>query len=224
VRRVLSVVVLALVAVGFVVRPRTEAAPVPKSMKKPLRPLHPSVEKLLTLVSPPASTINPPTDADWADAEKELGTALPDEYKDLVTIYGEGYFTELCVWLYAPKHTEKQFRLVAKNSSFREAYRDGQSAPGSTYSPIFPDDDGYLFVGECAARTLFGYRPSGEPNEWQVLTYSYGRDTRYRESEAGCGLTDLLVQLAEGKSGFWLNKFPHFTPPMVFYPNEPKKK
>ncbi len=215
-------------AVGLLLTPlpSSEAAPVPKSMKKPPRPLHPSVAKLIKLVPPPANPINPPTEADWADAEKELGTALPDDHKDLMTTYGEGYFSDLVIRLYSPRHTLDNLHLLANQRGYREGYHDAVGTPLESYNiPIVPDDGGYLFVANCATGQAFGYHPSGPPNTWPVFVYEWRglREDRHNEW-CDVGLAELLLEFAEGRSSCSLGRCEEFLEPMVFHPFEPTKK
>lgn len=193
----------------------TEAAPVPKALP---HKLHPAVEKLVKLVPPPAAPQGVPTAADWAAVEKALGTSLPDDYKDLVTMYGEGYFTDEVVWLYAPKHSLPHKRVAEVNLGFRKSLHDEMKEFGTQSGPpMFPDEDGYLFVRTTSGGRDMSYRPSGKPNEWRAAP-------RQQVEECKVGLAELLLALAEGKSTSTLAELKGFDPPMKFFPHEPDGK
>lgn len=51
-------------------------------------------DALVRLCPPPA---DPPPAVGWAQAERALGTALPDDYKQLVEKYGDGILDET-IW------------------------------------------------------------------------------------------------------------------------------
>ena len=215
-----GLVAVCLVAVSLL-PPATEAAPVPK----PPRPLHPTVVKLAKLVAPPAEPQRRPTVTDWAAAEKALGTPFPDDYKDLVATYGEGYFTdEEVVWLYTPKHSQPHFRVAENNLLYRKAAQEEWEQLGSRENPpIFPDEGGYLFVGTTAVGKDLSYRPSGKPNEWSVVLYWWRGAERKRVEECKVGLAELLLALAEGKSTCSLAALKGFDPPMKFVPHREEK-
>jgi hypothetical protein len=130
------------IGVVAVACPLAEAAPMPKSMRTP-RAVHPTIEKLIKLVPPPAHPFNVPTDADWAAAEKELGTPLPEDYKDLVNTYGEGCFSDLYICLFSPRHSLDNLHLLANQRRYRQGQHDAVGTPAEPYNvPIKPDDGG----------------------------------------------------------------------------------
>lgn len=58
-------------------------------------PMH----RLVTRVPPPG----PPARREWASVERCLGTRLPDDYKDIVTWYGDGlFFDAVSLWMPIP--------------------------------------------------------------------------------------------------------------------------
>ncbi|GAB08345.1 hypothetical protein GOARA_008_00450 [Gordonia araii NBRC 100433] len=59
-----------------------------------------TIDDLITLVPPPAA----PPEFDFDACEKLLGTRLPDDYKDIVAVYGTGEFNDdLTLWV--PQHS-----------------------------------------------------------------------------------------------------------------------
>ena len=54
-----------------------------------------SIADLMKLVPPPAKPFEVGTLAEWAKVEAELGTQLPQDYRDFVFAYGSGLFAGL---------------------------------------------------------------------------------------------------------------------------------
>jgi len=49
-----------------------------------------SVIDLAKLISPPSSPNEAPQQNEWPQIETQLGTSLPADYKDLISLYGTG--------------------------------------------------------------------------------------------------------------------------------------
>lgn len=68
--------------------------------------MHPAAERLSGLI-PPAT---PRRSRDWATVERQLGTPLPDDYKELIETYGGGVFDET-IWLLDPECPDEDYNL-----------------------------------------------------------------------------------------------------------------
>lgn len=71
--------------------------------------MHPAVARLIEIVPPSG----PRRSRDWNAVERELGTPLPEDYKELIEVYGGGVFDET-VWLLDPECPDEDYNLVAQ--------------------------------------------------------------------------------------------------------------
>jgi len=151
-----------------------------------------TIENLIKAVPPPAEPGDPFT-GPWEPVEAELGTALPQDYKDFVRVYGHGYFMQF-LGIDVPRsrnpnmRLERQVRLVC----------DGLRQVGHLAHPLWPERGGLLpFGGTDNGDTLL-WLTRGAPEEWRVVVLS---GDSFGEIEIlDCDLTDFLAGLATGET------------------------
>jgi hypothetical protein len=98
----------------------------------------------------------------WGDVERQLGVALPDDYKELVGSYGAGAF-DAFIWLLNPLTTNEYLNLIVQRdvrlrahaefaAEFAAPYR-GFDGSGGLLPCAFTASQtmGMLFTGTCAA-------------------------------------------------------------------------
>jgi hypothetical protein len=49
----------------------------------------PAIRKLTKILPPPSQPVE--ASGDWDEVERTLGTALPDDYKEFISLYGTGF-------------------------------------------------------------------------------------------------------------------------------------
>ncbi|MEU6175366.1 SMI1/KNR4 family protein [Streptantibioticus parmotrematis] len=163
-----------------------------------------SLAELIRLYAPTAPGRVP----DWAAAERDLGTALPADYRDLVGAFGAGLF-DGHVWLLEPDSPDASHDLVADNDGRMEDFEDfwemGEDKPeqleeegsrlvawGSTYS------------GEVLYWLV---RPGVSPDAWTVMV-NESRGPRWEHHDLTC--TAFLAGVLTGRvrSGILASRLP----------------
>lgn len=148
-----------------------------------------TIEVLLRAVPPPAEPFEA-FDGPWDLIEKALRTALPQDYKDFVRIYGSGYFMEL-VRIPVARSREPLGRLVT-NAEFTS--RTFFPEDLGTYS-FWPTPGGFIPFGSTDFGDQLLWLPRGEPDNWRVVVWGRGFGT-YETFD--CDMTGFLAGLATG--------------------------
>ena len=159
------------------------------------------LEKLIAIVPPPLQPVDAGTPEQWEAVEQELGTALPQDYKWLVNIYGVGWFANwICV--YSPFSTSKLgFPLIqpglwlwiGKVGTFPEYHHP---------FPVFPTQGGLLPWGTDDNAGPFCWLTEGEPADWTIVNLDNHYSEAYRQ--VSTNLTGLLAGWFSGEiTGDW---------------------
>jgi hypothetical protein len=150
-----------------------------------------SIQALLEVAPPPLT----PFEAfagPWEPIEAELGTALPQDYKDFVRLYGAGYFMEfLGVSVPRSKNPNTRFESEVGLICGTFADWDDEELP----YPMWPDPGGLIPFGGTDNGDYLFWLPQGAPDDWGVVVWDRGM----QQFEAlNCRLTDFLAGLATG--------------------------
>jgi len=149
-----------------------------------------TIEALLKAVPPPAAPVEA-FQGPWAAVEAEIGTPLPQDYKDFVRRYGSGEFLEF-FRIYVPWSWHRDARLVPEISRLREAFAEYEELP----YPMWPEPGGLLPCGDSDFGDVFFWLTRGAPNEWTVAFWDRGM----QEFELfDCDLTDFLAGVVTGR-------------------------
>ena len=132
-----------------------------------------SIEELRSIVPPPREPVFIGSATAWKEVEDELGLTLPDDYKQLVTIYGLGCFGGF-VWPlnpFVPRfHAASLFRLEAGINLMKLLDTARLDDPGSFPSlPAYPSLNGLLPWGAEDTGGLQGWLTNGNPNKWDTI-------------------------------------------------------
>ena len=164
----------------------------------------------LTAVVPPPQDENPVTQADWDAVEHELGLRLPDDYKDVVRIYGDGTFGDF-IHLYQPTSPNNPDHDLANRRRIDlDALRSIQED--------FPEDVPYRLTDPSELLPL-GLTDNGDVIYWHLhnpkdpdaWTLVIG-DSRDPEWDTFPGdVTSFLAQVLTGRTriSVFPAKFPH---------------
>ncbi|MFZ3007111.1 MAG: SMI1/KNR4 family protein [Phenylobacterium sp.] len=148
-----------------------------------------TIENLIRVVPPPVA----PDEAyagPWEAIEADLGTGLPQDYKDFVRLYGFGSFMEF-VGVHVPVSWSPYVRLQSEVRVICDVLRDDEDRPYS----LWPEPGGLLPFGKTDFGDYLLWLPRGPPDAWGVVVWDRGMG----EYEAfDCGLTDFLAGLATG--------------------------
>jgi hypothetical protein len=159
-----------------------------------------SIEQLTAVIPPPANPVETGTVEEWADLEQRMGLHFPPDFKDLIAIYGTGYFpAEFRIYNPFSKNYGTSFdeafsltESIARNVS--EFGIDGPTLEGVDY-PFYPRLPGLLMCSHSAGfdGEIF-WIASAESADWPVVAAS-----RYIEQPGAtilyhCSLTTFLAK------------------------------
>lgn len=130
----------------------------------------------------------------WELIEAEIRTALPQDYKDFIRLYGNGYFMQF-LGISLPRSRNSNVLLRSAIYWARRAAVDGGFPPEGLPYPFWPDRGGLLAFGSTDNGDTLLWLTEGEPEDWKVVVWDRGLG----EFEVfDCGLTDFLASLATG--------------------------
>ncbi|MEU4421068.1 SMI1/KNR4 family protein [Actinoplanes sp. NPDC024001] len=122
------------------------------------------VERLVALVPPPPprSQVDLP---DWDEVERTLGFPLPEDYKELVNLYGPGTFDDFLV-VFQPNSSSQYSELthaIAEGADSLRSYADsGEALP-------VPIDQLLAIAGTDNGDTVYWVRePGASPDRWRI--------------------------------------------------------
>ncbi|PLW72642.1 SMI1/KNR4 family protein [Streptomyces sp. SCUT-3] len=154
-----------------------------------------SVARLTEILPPPAT----PQPKDWEAVERELGTPLPSDYKQLVDTYGGGVFDET-IWLLEPGCPDENYDLLAASKEREEVLGElwGTGEP----KPVELQEEGARALpwgyGEGGGEFLYWLvRPGQDPDSWTVMI-NEGRGPEWERHPMSC--TQFLVSVLTGET------------------------
>jgi hypothetical protein len=111
---------------------------------------------------------------DWSRVQQQLGAALPDDYRALVTTYGLGCFAKCFLAIYHPFARNPHLNLVAQrdvvvnsNVSFWEMESKSDPGPMARFSFRWSREEVLPVGGTENGDYVFWIR-HGLPNEWTI--------------------------------------------------------
>jgi hypothetical protein len=169
------------------------------------RPMHKNVIELIRLVPPPPKPRY--NRGDWNLVAAELGTDLPQDFKDFNEIYGA---VGICdnLWFHAPFYfvgDEAYVPLLSEKESYRELLmsrlHEMSAVTGGRDNvpyPDFPEPGGLLPIGATDNGDLIAWITAGRPEEWGTFFWNFPGLTTW--SFPGVNLTGFLISLFDGTS------------------------
>ena len=165
------------------------------------------LERMPAILSPPRHPRAAGSPSAWRDAEKQLGTSLPTDYKGFVRRYGSGYIDDF-LWVFSPFEDHANVNLLRQLDEQREVHRLLRDALGDDEMPFgfSPDPGGLLPWGRTDdGDALYWVTRPPDPDRWPVLLE---RDVGWQEFEVPMTrfLEDLLTGLRRpfgGDSQTW---------------------
>jgi hypothetical protein len=168
-----------------------------------------TIEALIEVVPPPEKPHRPFT-GPWEPVEASLGTALPDDYKELARLYGRGTFMGL-LSVNLPGDRDRRGNLEGELGRAGAMVNYGVPVP----YPVWPEPGGLLNIGLTAFNDRLFWLTRGDPAEWRIVVW----DRAFQRLETfDCGLTGFLAGLATGEiapdgfEGRALSSAPRFEP------------
>ncbi|MFE2869870.1 SMI1/KNR4 family protein [Embleya sp. NPDC059259] len=133
---------------------------------------------------------------DWLQVERRLGTALPDDYKELVGHFGLGEFDDY-MGLLIPGASNSLLDISEVSESLNRSLNEDPSLRES-FAPfeIFPILGGLLRWSSCGNGQKFYWRTGqGDPNAWSVVAWEFrGPEWREYEMETSQFLYKMFVE------------------------------
>ena len=151
-----------------------------------------TIENLIKAVPPPVAPFEA-FKGPWEVIEADLGISLPQDYKDLARLYGNGWFMDY-VGIDIPNTQDPNTRLEWRAEIMRDFYlamlEDFRSFP------IWPDPDGLLPLGGTSGGNALFWLTHGPPADWHIVVWDRGLG---RFETFDFDLTDFLSGLATGE-------------------------
>ncbi|RSN60626.1 hypothetical protein DMH01_15125 [Amycolatopsis sp. WAC 04182] len=133
----------------------------------------------------------------WAEVESELGTALPVDYKELLTRFPGGVFRRITI--YSPVANEQawtEYKYNLDQLLWILGDEDLEYLDKVNYR-LFPEPGGLLpWGGDGQGGTFCWITESADPDTWKIAYYSQGAD---EWSEHPGPVTKLLYEILTNK-------------------------
>jgi hypothetical protein len=150
-----------------------------------------SITNLLKILSVPEDPIDTGSHSEWELIEKQVGTKLPQDYKDFITTYGAGWIGRF-LYIWNP-FTETRYvnflsNYIERLDGLKYLVESGEQLPYSLY----PESGGLLPFGATKDGDTLFWVTKGHPDEWHICIFD-PRTPVY--DEYPCGLTEFLYKL-----------------------------
>jgi len=99
--------------------------------------------------------------ASWADAERVLGTKIPDDYKAFIGTYGSGEVEEVLRVMNPFSHMAG-VDLIYRSQEVAELF-------GPQGRSFFPRPAGLLVMASTSNGDFLAWRTGGDPNSWPIV-------------------------------------------------------
>ena len=133
-----------------------------------------SLQRLIELVPPPFNPVAPGTPEEWSQVENEIGSPLPQDFKDYIKVYGAGQwlsFFGVMNPFYEWKHPQARVGwrewMINRIGHLNEVGEVNKvyHAPFKAY----PVSGGLLAFGYDDNGGTLCWQTSGEPNQWPIV-------------------------------------------------------
>ena len=143
--------------------------------------------QLQALAPPPDDPLFAGTPAQWDEVERNIGTALPQDYKQLVSLYGlgsfGGYVCPLNPFVPALGSNSSRFNFY-RAINFWNEMEDLRREDPEIYPPFpgYPSPGGLLPWGiECSDGGLQCWLTRGNPDDWGCIIVDSDWTEEYHE-------------------------------------------
>ena len=149
-----------------------------------------TIEALTQVIPPPRNPagvfLGP-----WEPIEVELGTALPPDYKDLVRVYGSGYYMEF-FGIHIPRSPNLNIRLETQVPAICATFFDRAELP----YPLWPEPKGLVPFGGTDNGDFLFWLPREASEDWRVVVWDRGL---WNFEAFDCDVTSFIAGLATGE-------------------------
>ncbi|KOP78419.1 hypothetical protein AMS59_11160 [Lysinibacillus sp. FJAT-14745] len=154
-----------------------------------------SLEKLKTILPVPAKTFGAGDIFQWKEAEKELGSKFPSDYKEFISTYGAGGVGGF-LWIYSPFTCDENLNFFIRSKEENDAYfTSKQEFPEDFPRSLFPEENGLLPFAGTDNGDVLNWITSNDPENWSILVYDGRSGVSY---EYKCSLVEFLYGVFSG--------------------------
>lgn len=175
-----------------------------------------SIDQLLSVRKPPANPVEAGLISEWAKIEEEIGTQLPIDYKQYISIFGTGGFSKAdFTFLFPFNPFSKRYTLQEWQEDTLWVYEECRhSTPEICIFNAFPEKNGLLPWGRTDNGDALFWLTKGPPDFWDVVVF----DGKYMEYvHYNLTMTGFLASWLSGE--IEINFFPKFNLEEInFYP------
>jgi hypothetical protein len=130
------------------------------------------LERLESIVPPPAKPLEAGRPDRWPRVEAELGTELPEDFKRFTERYGSGKFDDF-LYLLNPFAKDPAGNLVSGRDLMLEGYAETRAKfPERLPLPPWPEPGGLLPLGNSDNGNELYWVTKGKPNRWSVVAFA----------------------------------------------------
>lgn len=172
------------------------------------------IDRLATVLPPPARPCELPSDNDWRVCSGVLGS-LPEDYRQMVSRYGTGSINHF-MWVLSPGAQSEFLNIVEVSRANLGALRETREEfPEMYVLKIFPEPGGFLpCAGTDAGDTIY-WETIGDPANWTIAVMGPRSPKVFRFPGSICEF--LVSLLSGGEAAARFDDFPGDEAP-VFYP------
>jgi hypothetical protein len=151
-----------------------------------------SLEQLQQAIPPPPRPVETSAPGGWEAVEAALGTALPSEYKALISTYGTGGFNEF-LYVFNPFAANRYRNLLTLKDDILRAYATSRAGfPDAYPDPPFPEPGGLLPWARTDNGDEFYWKTDGQPDAWSIVVIKSRNSAQFRYA---LPITDFLHRL-----------------------------
>lgn len=150
-----------------------------------------SIDVLLRIMPPPPSPIETGARS-WLEIETEIGTRLPQDYKEYIEKYGSGRIGDF-IAIFNPFSANRHTNIldqIPKQTEILNHFK--RTSPSECPYPIFPEAAGLLPFGGTDNGDRLYWVTDGEPDSWWIAV-NESRGPTF--SEHKCDMTQFLADI-----------------------------
>lgn len=129
------------------------------------------MNRLFSVISPPAAPVWAGDPCLWNKIEQQLGTPLPSDYKEIVNTYGAGRFCDfLWTWQpFAPSGSYNGLSFVQEHLDLYALFRESQE--DTCPFPAFPEAGGLFPCGGDDNAGRLYWKTNESINRWTMVYF-----------------------------------------------------
>lgn len=173
-----------------------------------------SLEKLTSILPPPAKPSKTGDSKGWSELERVLGSTLPMDYKKFISIYGTGGVDNF-IWILTPFVFDENVNYLNRSKVMIDAYLEiKRQFPEDYKHNVYPETGGLLPWGYTDNGDELYWLTNGAPENWVVVVYE-SRMSGYHEYDMT--MTEFLSQITSGQliSDAFPEDFPSAKPEFI---------